>query len=270
MNTLALGLVMIVAQTTVGGDFHSRHAPADCERCGVNSAFVLEEVVQLQNNPSWRVRERMANTLRRIDWRCHPEVVGALSFSLLHDCEDEVREEAAETLARLAKEGACDPAMHESLAKAARSDRDRATRIKARRGLKNLSKRCRGTCNVCEPSMTEVIVPGSTVIVPGEILVPSKNFMPLPEPSEGLTPIDPAETEPVTPARIQPIPSLDSRVAPVSGPQVTPLPPPAADELKPLPDPEATTSKAPSKPVVKQVSPRPRVANRNPGLFRPR
>src|SRR5215211_6052058 len=93
------GPLVVLAQATLGfGDHHAR--PAACDACGMPSAAVLFEIQKLQGCPRWRDRDKAAAALRRFDWRCHPEVANALAVAMLRDGHEEVREEAAESLAK--------------------------------------------------------------------------------------------------------------------------------------------------------------------------
>jgi hypothetical protein len=148
MMTTMVGTVVLLAQSVVG--LHGRHVarPGCCAACGVEQGVVATELVQLQACPNWRARDRAARRLRRVDWHCHPEVVEALAFALMHDCADEVREEAAESLAKMA---ACLPAAHLALSRAAECDPDHSTRKWARKALRGVRRRCTGACPICGP-----------------------------------------------------------------------------------------------------------------------
>jgi hypothetical protein len=95
--------------------------------------------------------------LRRYDWSCHPEIVLALAAALQTDCQEEVREEAAETLAKL-DPPPCVPEVHAALARAARCDPDHATRKWARRALARVDDGCRSECSFCEPDSPGYVV----------------------------------------------------------------------------------------------------------------
>ena len=128
---------------------HDAPRPGCCDVCGIRRAAVLTEITRLQTCPNWRKRDDAAHALRKVNWHCHPEVVDALAYSLLRDCEEEVREEAAETLAKLAP---CTPVAHQALMQAADCDPDHATRKWARRALKAMAGRCEAPCQVCGPT----------------------------------------------------------------------------------------------------------------------
>src|SRR5947209_2833855 len=126
--------------TSLGGLFgHHARRPGLCITCGEPPAAILTDIQVLQTCPNWRERDRAARRLRRYDWHCHPEVAAVLATALLTDRCEEVREEAAESLTRLAP---CVPEAHAALRHAADADPDRATRKWARRGLRALGGRC--------------------------------------------------------------------------------------------------------------------------------
>ena len=149
MISSALGGVVVLAQAFLGMHGHDAPRPGCCDVCGIRRAAVLTEITRLQTCPNWRKRDDAAHALRKVDWHCHPEVVDALAYSLLRDCEEEVREEAAETLAKLAP---CTPVAHQALKQAADCDPDHATRKWARRALKAMAGRCEAPCQVCGPT----------------------------------------------------------------------------------------------------------------------
>ena len=119
-----------------------------CESCGVRLAAIGSTIDRLKASPRPHVRADAAADLARVRWTCHPEVVLALSDALLFDRKDDVREQAAESLARL---GACDPVAHLSLRRAAMTDRDGEVRQEARKALASLPARCVADCPLCGP-----------------------------------------------------------------------------------------------------------------------
>lgn len=261
MIATTMGLAWIVAQSAVG--WHDRdRAPriADrCDECGVEKAVVLSQIVRLQSAPKWRAREDAAHTLRRVDWRCHPEVLGALAFSLLNDCEDEVREEAAESLTKMA---ACVPVVHEALSRAASADPDGPTRRKARRGLRKLARQCGTPCAVCGPTTIRVVPPAGPLIGPTWT-------EPLDVPDAGRPPPGPVV---VPPADLSPLPPIDSSVPRSTAPEIEPLPSPGDaarpggndDGLAPLPD--KSVQRANPRPTTRVNPARPRVLTALPGF----
>jgi hypothetical protein len=107
----------------------------------------------LQSHPRWRTRDDAAHELREFDWRCHPEILAALTTAMLTDCENEVREEAAESLAKI-QPAPCSPEVHAALARTAQVDRDWCTRKWARKGAARLDGACRSDCGLCELTPT--------------------------------------------------------------------------------------------------------------------
>ena len=213
------GVALIVAQATPVR--HAAESVVACSTCEVESPGVVAAMVRLQNGRDRRTRDEAAIVLRHVDWRRHPEVLGALCYSLLHDRDKEVREEAAESLTRMRATG---PVVHESLRIAAVRDPHWSTRIWARRGLRNMPRRCETACDVCETSSAPL----------GPVVVPDVEVIP---PSAGAPgPFDrPNGMDEPTRNELEPLPPVDSRVNPTP----EPMPPPAG-EIKPLPDPEET------------------------------
>ena len=187
ISTFSIGVALLGASL----GFSGHHVPKAgcCEVCGVPSAAEAILIDRLQHDVRWRKRDNAAHALRKFSWKCHPEVAIVLANAMLHDCEEEVREEAAESLAKLAP---CLPEVHVALERAARLDPDHATRKWATRGLKAIGKHCIGECVVCLPGTPvhsyEVIPAPST----------SPNFLP---PVETTPPdptvIPPTELEPI-------------------------------------------------------------------------
>lgn len=164
--------------------FTGHHRPAArvacCDTCGVETARVAVLIQRLQRCPRWRDRDNAAHALRKVDWKCHPEAALALVTAMMRDCEEEVREEAAESLAKMKP---CLPEVHAALALAARCDPDHATRKWARRGLKSVEDRCLASCDVCGPDAaipTRYVVPsrpdgaiGQPLVIPPTYELPS-------------------------------------------------------------------------------------------------
>jgi hypothetical protein len=234
MVATTLGLALMLAPSTVGGLFH-RHKVGCDGGCGAESAFVAAQIQTLQTCPRWRDRDRAAARLRKIDWQCHPEVVDALVVALLNDCEDCVRKEAAESLAKLAP---CLPQAHEALARAAECAPDHGTRKWARKGLKALAKRCEGTCSVCVPAPFGPPVPPTTIEEP--VLMPTMGVGPVNYASAILGPPPapvPVETRIDVPPAVGPSPFATTppsqpRAAPILS--TRPVNPPAPTDAPPL------------------------------------
>jgi hypothetical protein len=228
-----------LAASTVLGVGHHAGGPGCCDVCGVEKAEVLATIARLQTCPDWRVRDDAAHDLRKFDWRCHPEIVAALSVALLKDCEEEVREEAAQSLSKMRT---CLPIAHEALSKAARCDPDCATRLWARWGLKTFGRRCAADCDVCGPSVVgggpPPLLPGPVPspdqlapTVPGPALGPGEVLAPLPSDSGVAPPLEapalppgssPFSTSP-TPPPPPPSPGLEDE------PALRPLPPTSSE-----------------------------------------
>lgn len=216
-------------------------------------------VVRLQKSGSAFDRQRAARELRRLSWNRHPEVAGAVAYSLLRDPNQGVRREAAETLA---KSGSCGPEVHHALYRAATSDPGLLTRFWARRGLKSIGRRCEGECDVCQgavpvlgplsPGGGEVVIEGAPVM--GAPIQPETTLEPIPSgaPAAG----SPASAVPDEPTpRAVPGPGLDSSVRPKPrvGGDIDDLPP--LDELGPVRAPEP----APVPPEARWERPKVRV-----------
>src|SRR5438046_2669125 len=95
-----VGMMVLVANAALGYSGHHAVKEACCDTCGVETAVVLSEIQRLLSCPNWRARDNAAHRLRKFAWRCHPEIPAALSFALLHDGEEEVREESAQSLTK--------------------------------------------------------------------------------------------------------------------------------------------------------------------------
>ena len=128
--------------------------PVFCDLCGDRDCRVEALLVQLAAAPRWRDRDNAAHALRKADWTRHPEVALALAAGL-RDCEEEVREECAESLGDL-NPPPCLPEVHGALVLAATSDPDHATRRDARKALDRLDAHCAGPCAICTPGAYDV------------------------------------------------------------------------------------------------------------------
>jgi hypothetical protein len=128
-------------------------------------------ILRLQTADRWRQRDKAAAELRGIDWRCHPEVLDALVSSMLVDRHPEVREEAAESLAKI-QPVPCTPEVHAALDRAARCERNLCARKWVKRALKRVGTQCRDECSLCgvpagSPGLTEpafVLPPGASAV----------------------------------------------------------------------------------------------------------
>lgn len=177
MTAIVCSAVMI-SQAALGCAF-GRHTifreppTVECsDSCGAQSPEVVAKIQVLQTSPRWRQRDNAAHALRRYDWQCHPEIVLALAAAVQTDCCEEVREEAAETLAKL-NPPPCVPGVHETLAYAAKADPDHATRKWARRAIARFEGGCTGDCSVCDPGQ-----PGAGYVVGRPVFPPPVYTLP--------------------------------------------------------------------------------------------
>jgi hypothetical protein len=184
-----------------------------CDDCGVETARVQALLVRLATCPRWRDRDNAAHALRRVEWECHPEVPLGLVRAMLGDPEEEVREEAAESLAKLEP---CLPEVHAALDRASRCDPDPATRKWARRGLANLGEECVDPCRLCGSLHAGEVL----VVPPGDaeppLLLPPGGVLPEPAP--------PAEVLP--PSELPPVPTGASPFREVRSARRAPVAPP--------------------------------------------
>jgi hypothetical protein len=199
-----LGLFVAIGVSAVGSHDHRGPKPASCDECGARSSAVRKEIQILRTSRKKGDREDAAENLRKFDWRRHPEAVLALGDALVLDPSDDVREEAAESLGKMAP---CVPAAHEALSRAAR-DPDHGVRKEARRAMSALGRRCIADCQVCGPSPTGSVIQGPTSIPPDwlPILAPGPFARPTPAP----TPADEPQLEalPRTLPDVSPLPDV--------------------------------------------------------------
>ena len=248
------------ATAALGCSFGGRSADVQsvvamrCDTCGVQPSRVDCLILTLQSNPRWRSRDDAAHELRSFDWRCHPEILIALTQAMLLDCENEVREEAAESLTKI-EPVPCTPEVHAAMARVVECDRDFCTRKWAKRGLARLGRRCSAECATCDlaptgfvseprlplfgrfrlPRNAGFMVPGGHARMPidgGESIPlneawPTELVVPTQEPARGLAvPSDPLESLP----RIESLPD-PGLPAPLIDPSTTP---PPAQEASPF------------------------------------
>jgi hypothetical protein len=218
---------MVAASVVIGCDFGHRRTgsvtPAAVvygDPANAAAARVATLIDVLQNHPRWRTRDNAAVALRGFDWRRHPVILDALASSLLNDPEDEVREEAAESLARI-KPAPCLSTVHAALQHAAACDPDHATRKWARRALARLDLVCRDACDLCR----------SSVILDSRIETQRLNPTGVPLPLPSPIPTDPPSAGrdvrawETSPPPDPPNPSLPTP------PDLDQLPPPPAEAL---------------------------------------
>lgn len=213
MLSLSPSLVML-ALATMGA--HGPRGPkaGRCESCGVEASVVRSQVLALRSSPKRRARDRAAQALARCNWRCHPEAVLALCDALRLDPDDDVREEAAESLGKMRP---FVPIVHETLRRAAEADPEDDVREEARDALANLGRRCIADCPICGPLPTGSVFLAPTVIPPGwlEIIAPDPAPMPVPVPRLEIR-STPAEDLP--PALPETLPPPAPRPIPLEGP----------------------------------------------------
>ncbi len=210
-----------------------------CDTCGVRFSVVDAEIYRMQHDPRWRKRDNAANHLRDYDWQCHPQIVPALVTTMLRDCHEEVREEAAESLAKMAP---CLPEVHAALRKSALCDPDHATRKWARRGLERVARKCEGPCSICGPVESGVLV--GPISQPGSVIIEGPMTFEPPLAVEPMMPGVPGATLPLNEGpMLEPLPPPDPTPAPLPPPTLIPPLPPGAGETSPLgPPPEARRS----------------------------
>src|SRR5271166_5502476 len=123
----------------------------ECTVCAEETSAVHAQITRLESCSGWMARRRAARALRKFDWKCHPEAAEALAGALANDDCGLVRQEAAESLARMRP---CLPVVHETVARAAKCDPSLLTRCSAKKALKSLGKACVETCSICGPGHT--------------------------------------------------------------------------------------------------------------------
>ncbi len=201
----------------------------ECTVCAEESLAVHKQIARLELCSCWMARRRAARALRKFDWKCHAEAAEALAAALLNDDCFLVRQEAAESLARMRP---CLAVVHEAVARAAKCDSSLLTRCSAKKALKSLGKACVDTCSICGPGDP----------------VEEDDVLPL-VPRSAPLPMDSA-VEPLAPARMD-VPVNRSEVSPFSPGARPPLPSPAPGSGSlPAPDPaEGPVLESPSMPA---------------------
>jgi hypothetical protein len=203
-----LGLFVVIGASAVGSHDHRGPKPPSCDECGAKSAAVRKEIQILRTSRKKGDREDAAEDLRKFDWRRHPEAVLALCDALVLDPSDDVREEAAESLGKMAP---CVPAAHEALSRAASRDPDHGVRKEARKAMTAMTamgRRCIADCQVCGPLPDSSVIQGPTIIPPDwmPILSPGPFARPVPTP----TPAEEPQLEPLPPTlpNVSPLPDV--------------------------------------------------------------
>jgi hypothetical protein len=198
--TTAFCTLLLWSQAAIGFTGHHQPKAGCCDVCGVETAEVSRLIQRLRCCPNWRARDDAAHDLREFDWKCHPEISEALVAAMLKDCDSDVREEAAESLAKMAP---CVPGVHEALARTASCDPDWCTRKWAKRGLKALGKRCVSDCSVCGPIPGGFTAPPMFVEEPS-LTVPGTVVEPRLDPSPGVIVEPPTDLPPPIPPSASP------------------------------------------------------------------
>jgi hypothetical protein len=244
---------ILVSQTALGpgGDGRDRDfSPVivRCDECGVRPAVVAATIERLRTSRRDGDREDAARALRNVRWTCHPEVVHALSESLLRDRDGGVRRESAESLTRLAP---CDPEASVALRSAATGDRNLFVRAQAKKALRAMADRGVADCDECGPIpptgpagvAVRVPIPGPArrFVPTTEVVGPGVHIVVNPKPPIIIrrapivsTPIVSAEAAEL-PLDRTPQADVKPPPAPTPGPS-RPIPPPLPPEtVKPLP-----------------------------------
>lgn len=203
MITATVSAVLLVV-SSVGG-LHCGHDKVreECTVCALETSAVQEQIARLQSCSGWMARRKAARTLRKFDWKYHPEAAEALAGALLNDDCGLVRQEAAESLARMRP---CLASVHEAVARAAKCDASLLTRCWAKKALKSLDKSCVEACSICgpgDPAEGDEVLP----LVPRSAPLPMDSEVePLPPTRMGV-PGNPAELSPFSPGASPPLPS---------------------------------------------------------------
>ncbi|MDX2035091.1 MAG: HEAT repeat domain-containing protein [Isosphaeraceae bacterium] len=221
MSIAMSALWIALMQTGLGGCGHPPVRGAvvvdSCAVCDLEAVKVANAIHCLQTAREWRRRDNAAHELAKYGPRRHPELIDALALALLKDPHEEVREEAAETLR---KHGVRTPFAHYALTRAAKCDRDHATRKQAAKALRDHKGRCLEACRVCTPN--------AIVLGPAIETSPPRFSTPVEPPLEQGIPYGEPELEPLPePLPPPPAPGLgDDDVPPPPRPSLRPSLPP--------------------------------------------
>jgi HEAT repeats len=204
MITATVSLVLLLVLPA--GALHCSHdkVPGECTVCAEETSAVHEQITRLESCSGWMARRRAARALRKYDWKCHPEAADALAGALMNDDCGLVRQEAAESLARMRP---CLAVVHEAVARAAKRDASLLTRCSAKKALKSLGKACVEPCAICGPG-NPVEGDDALPLVPrSEPLPMDSRIEPLP-PAQMIVPDNSSEGSPFSPGVSPPLPSL--------------------------------------------------------------
>ncbi len=196
-------VVVLLGVSATGFHDHGPRRAVCCEGCGGQPSALTAAIRTLRTSPKWRARDDAAEALGKFDWRRHPEAALALSDALLLDPKDDVREEAAESLKKMAP---CVPMVHAALSQAAAGDPEDDVREEARDALKAVGRRCVVDCQVCGPHPTVQAIPPDWT----PILAPDRGAFPAPSPvietGPALEAIPPTTNPPSTVPDASPLP----------------------------------------------------------------
>ena len=190
----------------------------ECTVCAEETSAVHAQITRLESCSGWMARRRAARALRKYDWKCYPEAAEALAAALTNDDCGLVRQEAAESLARMRP---CLATVHEAVARAVKCDSSLLTRCSAKKALKSLGKTCAEPCSICEPG-NPVGGDEALPLVPRSAPLPMDSAvepLPLP-PTQMVVPGNPSEVSPFSPGVSPPLssPVPDSRSLPAPDP----------------------------------------------------
>ncbi len=242
MFTATVSAVLLLASSA--GVLHCSHdkVQGECTICVEETSAMQAQISRLESCSGWMARRKAARALRKYDWKCHPEAAEALAGALMNDDCGLVRQEAAESLARMRP---CLPTVHAAVARAAKCDSSFLTRCWAKKALKSLGKSCEETCSICGPG-SSIEGNEATPLGPGSLPMPM--------------PMDSA-VEPLPPTRMV-VPANPPAVSPFN-PGVSPPPPSPTPESAPLPplDPsEGPALESPAMPSAAVTGGRPNLA----------
>ena len=124
-----------------------------CGDCGGLPPAIQAQVNRMQSAPISFTRDAAAHDLRVYDWRQYPQILDALTSTLLADPIAHVRSEAAQTLLTI-KPAPCVPEVRSALARAVASERNPIARSWMRKALQRVELACgpasSGGCSPCD------------------------------------------------------------------------------------------------------------------------
>jgi hypothetical protein len=248
VSTLVSCILIAQPPLGLGGDGRDRVDPSvvvRCDECGVRLSVVATTIDRLRTSRRDGDREDAARALRSVKWTCHPEVVHALSESLMRDPDGGVRRESAESLTRLAP---CDPEATASLRSAAIGDRNLFVRLQAKKALRVMVDRCIADCDACEP--VPIAGPAGVAVrvpIPG----PARRFVPT---TEVVGPGVHVLVNPKPPVILKRLPIVSTPIPSFEPPEPSLDRTPRPDELPP-PVPTPAPTPGPSTPIRPPLPP---------------